>query len=185
MVPRRAPRHWWQDHDPFALHVFVPGIMGAGILVSLVLLVVDALRAVGLRGSARRPARVLGTKVGAEVLGAQPEGLRSLRRARSTYVAVGIMSCAVAVYTMIGSFWNFINPALGQNWVEDVAWLFALSLVVSGGLAVLGTASLRLARRDQPITPLGWWLLARTPLGTRKMGSGGHAQPAARLHPPG
>ncbi len=113
-TPRR-PEHGSDGHDPFGLHVFVPGVMGAGIMVSLVVIAADALRAHGLRRSARRPAQVVGTKLAADVLRIPPERLCKVRRRPLVYRIIGSGFCAVAGYTLVGSFWNFINPSPGLH----------------------------------------------------------------------
>jgi hypothetical protein len=85
-------------------------------------------------------------------------------RSRAIYVVVATGSCGVAGYVLVGSFWNYVNPSLGQNWVEDIAWLWGISTVASLALLTVGITALALAYRRRPLPPLGTAIWLRTPL---------------------
>lgn len=148
--------------------IFVPGVLGAGLLLSLVITIADAIRATARIGRTARKERVVGERVANEIVGAPERDPGWTFRARRTYAVVGVAGIAIAIYVAIGSFWNFFNPSPGQNWAEDIAWLFAASAVSAAGFAAVGAVALRLALDPAWRSPILSWFLSRTPLGRRE-----------------
>jgi hypothetical protein len=157
--------------DTGTLPIFVPSIMGAGILESVAVLMTDALRALNpRRRAARRRAVVQRRAVAlvvplADAIGVLPPSLpRSRRRLRSRrfYVALGVSSVALSVYVAIGSTANYLRAG---GYVEGVLWLEVCALSASLFFFAVGVLALLIALHH-PVPP-GWTrrVLDRTPLG--------------------
>jgi hypothetical protein len=162
----------WLDEDPTTrLNVFVPGVMGAGILVSLAVLAADVIRKLGPNQPGGRRDRLAASAVASTTLA--PTGATvpsSGRRSRLTYLAVAAAFGGAGGYILVGSFWNYVNPSPGQNWVEDIAWLWALSIVASLALLAVGVTALLLASGARRLPVLGASLWASTPLASVRPG---------------
>lgn len=165
MIPT-ARRDPFVDDDPTeSLHVFVPGLMGAGVLLSVGIMITDALhRLRGGRG-ARRQAELVAWFAASDVVRsvhreAQLDPAVGLRR-RVTYVVNAALFLGLGVYGLIGSFWNYMNP-VDDGWVEGIAWVWALSFVVVAGLLSLGGVLAFIAWRHPNVPSWARRFLART-----------------------
>ncbi len=168
----RPGRHedWFADADITRAQIFVPAIMGAGILISVITLMRDALRAKTWRGRARRVA-LEGHATAHHVLTGEPAvlALTAGVRPRVSYLLSAVSCLAIAAYVGIGATANYLRPG---GYVADIVWLWAVSLVVTAALGGVGMACAvafvrwpRLARWQLP-------LLAHSPLGQRPPQSG-------------
>jgi hypothetical protein len=166
MMPTPRHRTFADDVDVDRLHVFVPGILGAGILISIGILLADLVgRLRGDRGTRRRQALVARTAAvavlragGAPVEGPAVVGTRS----RRAYLLAGASWLALGLYVTVGSFWNYWNP---EDEFRGWAWLWAGSWLVAATFVWVGVVAVTLAIH-WPRAP--WWcrsLIRRTPLG--------------------
>lgn len=159
----RVKEDWWADADIDRAQIFVPAIMGAGLLVSAFTLVRDALHGRHRRGRDRQT--VLHARAAAAFVttGSNPDGaLLDGLRPRVHYLLLGLSAGALAVYGARGATKNYA-PAEGM--FAGLAWMYALLLALVAALAVVAAFSLLAAatwpglpRRVRP-------LLAATPLG--------------------
>lgn len=142
------------------LGVFVPAIMGAGIVFSLATVVRDLVER-GTSVAAARNAEVRGRLAAGEVLGqpGQAVGTRPLWH-RGVLGITGVVGIAFAIYLAIGATYNYFNPG---GYLSGLAWLWTLSLVLAALSATLGVAALIGAVRDR-LPGWSWRLLVRTPL---------------------
>lgn len=125
-------------------HLFVPAIMGAGLLFSIATVVRDTLhsrqgRAPGLD----RRLDIAGRATAHHVATGEPpaSGLRTAARPRVFYLLTGTATLGVAVYVVIGSSYNYLRAA---GYVAGVAWLLGLAVALGTLLTVLGLLSLRM-----------------------------------------
>ncbi|CAB4589368.1 MAG: phosphatase PAP2 family protein [Actinobacteria bacterium] len=185
--PDRRNRRGRLDHvgpdellDGRRLHVFVPAIMGVGLLFWLAGEVRDLLRAT-TDASRDKRARIAGHAIAREVLGTRtpdrPEqrGLRS----RPVYALLAITLVGGAWYVAIGSIANYLR---GDGYVGDIAWLLALALAASTVALVLGVVAGVVFVRwpDPPVWAHGW--LRRSLLTTQPIDDAtGLARPSWRL----
>ena len=150
----------FRAHDPFRLQVFVPAIMSAGLLFSLLTLVRDVFA--GRRGpGSHRRAAVAASAVVADVRRAVPSPGEQGLRPRRFYLLAAIGAGAAAAYVGPGALLNYAHD---DGYVSDIAWLLGTSLLVAilaaGAAAVAATAWLRWpappawARRAISTTPL-------------------------------
>jgi len=143
----RVPRHTslGDGIDPNGLFVFIPGAIASGFLISLGLLAGDAYR--GVRGDSGNQRRI-----------------RNGLRRSAVYGVVGLASFGLVTLGIPGATWNFFNPV---GYISDIGWIWALSLLLIGGFAVLGVQTLRLAPRWHSITVvfLGLGIAARFAVG--------------------
>ena len=167
----------YRDHDPFRLHVFVPAIMSAGLLFSLLTLVRDAFAGRNRRQADRRAA-VAASAVVADVLWVEPTPAEIGLRPRRFYLLMAIGSGAAAAYLAPGALLNYAHDG---GYVSDIAWLLGTSLVVAvlamASACVAGATWLRWpdppgwARRAISVTPLS------TSPGSAAADGGGGADP--------
>jgi len=157
--------------DPGRTHVFVPSVMGAGILVSLGILLGDLRRALfGKAGMARRDIRVrraahalvvpVAAAIGAEL--PPPPRVRLRLRSRWVYAELSVVTLILALYIGIGSTENYTNRG---GYIEGVVWIEALALGVTffflaltGVMAVIAVRYPVVPRLFRPVidhTPLG------------------------------
>jgi hypothetical protein len=157
--------------DPDALRIFVPSIMGAGILASGAVLVADAVRALNpRRRAARRRAVVQRRARGlvlplAEAIGVPPPSLalpRRRLRSRRFYASLCIVSVALSTYVAIGSTANYLRDG---GYVEGVLWLEVGALSASLFFLGVGVVALAIALRHP--APPGWarTVIDHSPLG--------------------
>lgn len=166
MIVPRKHRTSLDDFEPDHLNVFVPGVMGAGVLVSIGILISDAVRRVGGGRGPERQAGIVAESLVKEFARSvhAPGGFTQGLRSRMTYSISAIAFIGIGVYGLIGSFWNFINP-VDAGWAEDIAWLWAVSTVVALTLIGLGVLTGLLAIRYPAVPWYVYGLLFRTPLG--------------------
>jgi phosphodiesterase/alkaline phosphatase D-like protein len=163
-VSRRVKEDWWADADVDRAQIFVPAIMGAGILVSMFTLFRDALHGRRRHGRARQTA--LHARAAAHfVRTAEPpdSALRAGLRPRVHYVLLALSAGALAAYGARGATKNYAQAE--GLFGGGVAWMYATLLVAAAGLVAVAATS--------AVTAVTWpspprWqrpLLARTPLG--------------------
>lgn len=165
MIAPRRRRTWLDGFEPDSLNVFVPGVMGAGILVSIGILISDAVRRLGGGSGPQRQASIVAGSVVqefAQSVHAQAVMVRGLR-SRLTYAISAVALIGIGVYGLVGSFWNFVNP-VDSGWVEDIAWVWALSTVAALTLIALGALTGLLALGYPAVPWYAYPLLARTPI---------------------
>lgn len=159
----RVKEDWWADADIDRAQIFVPAIMGAGLLVSAFTLVRDALHGRHRRGRDRRTvlqARATAAFVGA---GTDPDGaLLDGLRPRVHYVFLGLSAGALAVYGARGATKNYA-PAEGM--FAGLAWMYALLLLLVAALAAVAAFSLLAAATWPGLPRRARPLLATTALG--------------------
>jgi membrane-associated phospholipid phosphatase len=149
------------DADVDRLNVFVPAVMSAGLLFSLVTVARDALHR--LRGNGGHRAALHARASAIHVLtGAPPRaGLADGLRPRRFYLVVAATALALAGYVLVGSLGNYIRPG---GYVAEAAWLLALSLVAAGVVAAVGVVSVAAFARWPEPPAWSQPLLTRTPL---------------------
>lgn len=168
--------HWTADVEddlasPDRSRVFVPSVMGAGLLVSLAILFGDLVRRV-LPDSTRRRRRIqqraiaLVTPV-AHAIGVPAPILGPIRyrlRSRRVYLAIAAACLAGSLYVAIGSAFNYTRPG---GYVAGVVWVLVLAIVASAVLFALALAAATLALRAT--APPTWTrpLIEHTLLGAR------------------
>jgi hypothetical protein len=167
-VIARARRHRSRadEVDPFALHVFIPGALASGFLVSIGLLVGDAMRRVRGDGATRRRVTVTGAALADEVRrgsGAAQATAVGLRP-RRVYGIVGALALALVVGVVPGASWNFLAPG---GYISDIAWIWALSMMAVLAILVVTVQALRLAPEWVPVAValVGAGVVARFALG--------------------
>ncbi len=148
----RVPRHssFADDVDPGGLFVFIPGALAGGFLISMGLLVGDAVRKVrGDTGTARRVAHT-GAAVADEVRAGAGKArhTQSGLRPRWVYGLVSAASLGLVLLVIPGATWNFFNPG---GYISDISWIWAVSMLLVLGFAILGVQALRLAPEWLPI----------------------------------
>lgn len=170
----RVPSHvtLGDRSDPGGLFVFIPGALAGGFLISVGLLVGDVVRK--LRGNAGTERRVLQTgaaladeiRAGAGASRRTDSGLRP----RAVYGVVSSVSFALVVLVVPGATWNFFNPG---GYIQNVAWIWAISMLLVVGFAVLAVQTIRLAPEWLPwiVAALGVGLALRFALGNEPAGN--------------
>ncbi|MGY1616190.1 alkaline phosphatase D family protein [Geodermatophilus sp. SYSU D00691] len=165
MTRRRVREDWWDDADVDRAQIFVPAIMGAGLLISGFTLLRDALH--GRRRHGRDRAAALQARAVATFVrtGAAPDtALAAGLRPRVHYLLLALSAGGLAVYGARGATKNYA-PAEGM--FAGLAWMYALLLLLVVALAAVAGYSL-VAVATWPDPPR--WarpLLASTPLGQR------------------
>jgi hypothetical protein len=147
----RAHTALGDDFDPYAFHVFIPGALASGFLISVGLLIGDAFRKV--RGDTGIERRVMhtGAAVSDEVrsgAGAS-RGTGSGLRARWVYGLVGVISVGLVLAVIPGATWNFLNPG---GYISNIGWIWAISALLVIGFGILGVQMLRLVPEWIPLT---------------------------------
>ena len=171
---------WFADSDVDNAHIFVPAIMGAGILISVLTLARDALHTRQWRGRARRVA-LEARATAHHVLAGEPANvaLRAGVRPRASYLLSGVSSGALALYVGIGATANYLRTG---GYVVGIVWLWALSLATTAVLGAVAVACLAAFVRWPELARWQLPLLAHTPLGQRPEPAGaGHGRPPLLL----
>jgi hypothetical protein len=130
VIPAR--RSWILDEtDEGRLQVFVPGAMGAGILLSVGLLLSDAYRRVGGRRLAERRVALTARATATDVVFGPGTSLQSPVGMRGPVVYVVVSAAALGLVALLvpGATWNYFNPS---GYIRSIAWIWAAS-----GLAVI------------------------------------------------
>ncbi len=162
----RRTRTTFDDVDPDRLHVFVPGILGAGILVSIGLLFADAARKIGGGRGQRRQVQIAAHHLAHDVIGRGD--LESARRdhtgmrKRGTYLVSAALFIGLGIYGVLGSTFNFLGVT---RWSENVAWIWAGLLVIVASFLFLGFILLGTALRWNRIPAAARAVVVRSPLG--------------------
>jgi hypothetical protein len=170
------PLSWIADVEddvghPDVLPVFVPSIMGVGILASLAILVVDGVRAMDPRRTTARR-RISVRRQAVELVGPvaaaagvrlpPPPAVRRRLRSRRGYVAVFVVSTAMALYVAIGSTANYLRPG---GYLEGVVWVQAIASVASALFLAVGLVALVLAARHPAAPRWARNIVDHSPLG--------------------
>ncbi len=149
------------EDDTDCLMVFVPAIMSVGLLFSLITILRDLFRWVGGRARDRRTA-IEAAAVTNVVLGHHdPEPTELGMLSRRTYLVVSIVLAGAAAYIAIGSTANFLRDG---GYVRDIAWLLAVSLVLSGLFGYLAGVTTVVFRSWPAPPPWVWGPLRAAPL---------------------
>lgn len=114
--------------------------MSVGLVFWIVTLTRDLFRWQGAQAEQRR-ARAAGRATAAFVLGelGPPAPAMPGLRLRVSYLLTGVVTATVSLYVLIGSTANYLREG---GYVGDIAWLMALSLVVSAVFGVVAGISL-------------------------------------------
>ena len=145
--------------DPTAA-VFVPAIMGAGVVFSVATVLRDLVER-GTSVATDRFAEVRGQLTAEQVLGPAAEAPPQDALWRRGHVALaGVAGMAFAIYLAIGATYNYLYP---RSYLFGVAWLWTLSLAVVVASAVIGGIALLAATRGR-FPAWGWDVLVRLPL---------------------
>ena len=170
MTRRRVREDWWAQADIDRAQIFVPAIMGAGLLVSLVTLLRDAAHGRRRAGRDRRTALQAAGVASFVQAGSPPDdAMASGLRPRFHYLLLALSAGGLAFYGGWGATKNYTAPA--YRFGSDDAWIYALLLAgVAALVAVAGVAATVLVRWPDIPRPVRL-LLARTPLG-QEPGSG-------------
>lgn len=159
-----------RQDDPFEFgerdrHLFVPAVMGAGLLFSIATVVRDVLhskqgRAPGLDRrldvAGRATAQLVST-------GERPAtALRSAVRPRMFYLLTAMSALGVATYVLIGASYNYFRPA---GYASGIGWVWGAAVVLGGMLVFIGVLSLRIFLSWPTPSPAMIRLLIHTPLG--------------------
>ncbi|MBC6445889.1 alkaline phosphatase D family protein [Actinokineospora xionganensis] len=163
MNRRRVREDWLSDFDVTRTHIFVPAIMGAGVLVSLLTLLRDALHGKGGRGRARR-IELEARATARHTLTGDPAGdaLTAGLRPRAAYLLAALSCGGFAVYVLIGATANYLRRGA---YVADIAWLWALSLAVAAALGAVAAVCAVAYSRWPKAARWELTMLAHTPLG--------------------
>ncbi|MFQ5555039.1 MAG: hypothetical protein ACE5GC_06685 [Acidimicrobiia bacterium] len=146
----RKHRSFTDDVDPDRLSVFIPGAIASGFLISIGLLVGDALRKIRGGAGIRRRVMLTGDALADEIRGgagaarANATGLRP----RAMYGITGSVFLGLAVGAIPGASWNFLNPV---GYIENIAWIWAVSMLSVVVFVPLGVLAIRLAPEWLPI----------------------------------
>lgn len=142
----RVPRHTslGDDVEPGDLFVFIPGALAGGFLISVGLLIGDAIRKVRGDAGIERRVRHSGAAIADEVRagGGASRRTESGLRPRAVYGVVSGISFALVVLVVPGATWNFLNP---DGYIQNVGWIWAVSMLLVIGFLVLGVNTIRLA----------------------------------------
>ena len=161
--------------DADAHRVFVPSMMGVGILLSLAVLASDALRALTpnsarTRAQARRRRRAEALVAPlAEAVGLPPPSTVSNRRrlrARWVYVALFVGGVSLSLYVAIGSTANYLRSG---GYLEGIVWIEAIAVASSLFFMALGLLALAIAWNYPVVPRRARWIVDRTALGVRKV----------------
>jgi hypothetical protein len=158
--------------DVDAHRVFVPSMMGVGILLSLAVLASDALRALTpntararAQARRRRQAQALVAPLAHAVGLPSTASHRRRLRARWVYVALFIGGVSLSLYVAIGSTANYLRS---DGYLEGVVWVETLAVASSLFFMALGLLALAIAW-SYPVVPRRMRrIVDRTPLGVRK-----------------
>ena len=141
------------------LGVFVPAIMGAGLLFSLSVLVLDGVE------------QVIGRRHRATVSHAQARTVVALTRGdssgvpsrfdpsqgRRTLMILAAVCLGAALYVAPGAWFNYVRP---HGYLDEVAWVLALALAMAVTVGVvgvvLGASALRPDRWSTPARRALW-----------------------------
>ncbi len=140
--PRRH-RSFSDDIEPGGLHVFIPGALASGFLVSIGLLISDAVRRVRGDSAATRGVSLTSAVLAEEVrAGTQAaRGVTFGMRSRRTYAIVAAIALGIAVAAIPGATWNFFNPV---GYIGDISSIWVVSLLLVIVLLAVGLSLMAL-----------------------------------------
>ncbi|HSR14686.1 MAG TPA: hypothetical protein VLL51_02995 [Gemmatimonadales bacterium] len=170
------------------LAVFLPGIMGAGIVLSVVILVADALRRVLPSGSERRSAAVARgvdelvartAQAASRPIAPRAEPARDLR-SRTFYALLATLTAMAAAYLINGGVAVYTGEGglAGNPW--PLGWGVGTGATL--GLVSLGASIVAVVHHRLP-SPLRRFI-AGSPIGRLRAPDPGYAERARRLAPP-
>ncbi len=142
--------------------VFVPAIMGAGMVFSVATLLRDVV-STGSRTSQARRASLRGRMVAECVIEPDRPALATaadLER-RSMFVLIGLLAMTFGTYVLIGASGNFFQRG---RYVSNIAWLWGGSLVVAAAAFAVATTCLIVVLRYPSPPAWVWPILIPTPL---------------------
>jgi hypothetical protein len=86
-------------------------------------------------------------------------------RQPAVYGIVSLFAFALVLLGIPGATWNFVNPV---GYISDIGWIWALSMLLIVGFAVVGFHSLRLAPEWLPliVVALGLGVTVRFAIGS-------------------
>lgn len=135
------------------LRVFVPAVMGVGLLFWLAGELRDLVRAGGRASEAKRAA-VAGHAVARQVAGpggAADTAARAGLRPRPVYLVAGVVLAGGGVYVGVGAAANFARRG---GYVEGISWVLVLALSAAAAALAYGAAALAVYAR-YPVPPAG------------------------------
>lgn len=152
--------------------VFVPGLMGAGILLSIVMLVTDGVRRMfPVRGERARAARIRSVAMGrandllavGRGIAPEPARVRHVPRGRWASVLLGLLTAVTAAVVLVAtqSLFNsdMIDLAGREEWGFGLGWGAAALLASGAGIwllsGVLGPRRPEWVARLAAVPPLG------------------------------
>jgi hypothetical protein len=142
----RVPKHTalGDGVEPGGLFVFIPGALAGGFLISIGLLIGDAVRKVRGDAGIERRVKHTGAAVADEIRagsGASRQTESGLRP-RWVYGAVAGISFGLVILGIPGATWNYLNPG---GYIQNVGWIWAVSMLGVIGFLALGVQTIRLA----------------------------------------
>ncbi|MFQ5517972.1 MAG: hypothetical protein ACE5E8_10420 [Acidimicrobiia bacterium] len=162
MVPLRESS--LDDSGSDRLSVLVPGVLGAGLLMSVGIMIADVFRSIAGDTPGRRR-RLLGAHATAEAVltGSPGQGMDGAGlRSRRTYVIAALAGIGIGGYGVSFSFWNYV---LKDHMWSAIGWILALSATVGVALIWVGVAAGLVALRWPYVPAFSWPMVLRTPLG--------------------
>jgi membrane-associated phospholipid phosphatase len=161
------------------LTIFVPALMSVGFVFWVGALVRDQLRR--RRGlSLERRAAIAGTAAAAIVQGRRPpdDPQHTGLAERRLYVVIAIPFLVAAVYVGLGAAANYLRDG---GYVAEIAWLLALSMLLSLLFASIGTVLALLFWQWPALSPSLRRLAVRGPFGGLPPDAGQYRRPGTRL----
>jgi membrane-associated phospholipid phosphatase len=132
-------------------HVFVPAVMGAGIVFSILVVVRDWLDRLFARDRRRAAVEVQARLVADEVLGRARGGASASDRPtdarRRTSAAIAAVLLGIALYVLPGATFNYLRPG---GYLGEIAWILALALLLVVFSSAVGLVALSALGRGRP-----------------------------------
>jgi len=165
MMMRRD--QWWDDDPSF--HVLVPGLMGVGFVISLLVLVSDVIvkmiprsrRGRNAQLEQRAQGRVNDLAAVATGVPPRPGDVHRRLRSRTASVVLGLIAAAAALGIILGG----VNIAENHVGVDRQAWVIAWALVFTAPVAAVAVGWLAAAAAPRPVPDWLEWLHRLWPLG--------------------
>lgn len=169
------------------LHVFVPGVMGAGIILSVIILVAEGIRKTfpshGVRREVEVARGVQGVVAGAARAAGYPPGKwigpRRVLRSRVFYAILSI-GCTMAATLLIN---GGVAAYTSTEGLAGNPWPLGWGIGLGTGFALVALGSLIVAVVHRRLPRAIRHLVADTPVGRLRPPPAGYAERAARLVP--
>jgi hypothetical protein len=169
------------------LGVFLPGLMGAGVLLSAVILIADAVRRLLPSGSERRSAEVArgvdGLVVRAARAGGRPiaERVGPWRdlRSRTFYALLATFSAMAAAVLINGG----VAIYTGEGGLAGNPWPLGWGVGVGATLGLVSLGATLVSTVHDRLPPTVRRIVAGSPIGRLRAPDPGYAQRAQRLVP--